>query len=281
MRGIASSFILWILSAGVAWPASGPSIALRDDLGEKIASPLEVCFQADLRGDCVNLEAGDGFTPPDRLRSLRVEGPDHGPAFFQAGDLEAGEDGHLTLRVPRKALLRIDKLPAEPLNVAVYDPGAASFDKPLAVARGVGQAGLKIPAGEFLVALSGGRKAPDLHRLTVQPGAVARLEYQPRDGWSLVVRSSGAKSRKPVASAAVSLESIRGYGAPNLPAGEGRTRTDSLALFPGLAGRSSTPGSAIPSSCRGWWRGSPPLPAAWLFGMSSWRTGGGCARESG
>ncbi len=237
MRGIASSFILWILSAGVAWPASGPSIALRDDLGEKIASPLEVCFQADLRGDCVNLEAGDGFTPPDRLRSLRVEGPDHGPASFQAGDLEAGEDGRLTLRVPRKALLRIDKLPAEPLNVAVYDPGAASFDKPLAVARGVGPAGLKIPAGEFLVALSGGRKAPDLHRLTVQPGAVARLEYQPRDGWSLVVRSSGAKSRKPVASAAVSLESIRGYGAPNLPAGEGRTGTDGLALFPGLAGR--------------------------------------------
>jgi hypothetical protein len=45
MRGIALSFILWILSAGVAWPASGPPIVLRDDRGEKIASPLEVCFQ--------------------------------------------------------------------------------------------------------------------------------------------------------------------------------------------------------------------------------------------
>jgi len=236
MRGIAWGFILWMVGTGIAWPASAPPIALRDDRGEKIASPLEVCFQADLRGDCVNLGAGDGFTPPDRLRSLRIEGPDHGPVSFQAGDLQAGEDGRLTLRVPRKALLRIDGLPAEPLSVAVYEPGAASFDKPRIGAR-VGPAGLKIPAGEFLVALSSGRKAPDLHRLTVQPGVLARLEYQPRDGWSLVVRSRGAKSHKPVAAAVVSLESVRGYGVPNRPVGEGKSGADGLALFPGLAGR--------------------------------------------
>jgi hypothetical protein len=232
MRGIALSFILWIAAAGTAWPAEAPAaappIALRDDRGEKIASPLEVCFQADLRGDCVNLGAGDGFTPPGRLRSLRVEGPDHGPASFQAVDLKAGEDGRLTLRVPRKALLRIDKPPAESLSVAIYNPGAASFDKPRINAR-MGPAGLKIPAGEFLVALSSGRKAPDLQRLAVKPGAVAQLEYQPRDGWSLVVRSRGAKSHKPVAVAVVSLESVRGYGVPNRPAGEGKTGAASVA----------------------------------------------------
>jgi len=236
MRGIVSSFILWIAAAGIAWPAAVPAVTLRDDLGERIASPLEVCFQSDLRGGCVNLAAGDGFAPPDRLRSLRIEGPDHGPASFQAGDLEAGEDGRLVLRVPRKALLRIDKLPAEPLNVAVYDPGAASFDKPWIDAR-MGPAGLRIPAGELLVALSEGRKAPDLHRLAVQPGAVAHLEYQSHDGWSLVVRSRGAKTGKPVAAAVVSLESVPGYGAPNRPAGEETTEADGLALFPGLAGR--------------------------------------------
>jgi hypothetical protein len=236
MRGIVWGFALWITAAGAAWPAV-PSIALRDDLGERIASSLEVCFRTDLRADCVELGVGDDFTPPDRLLSLRVEGPDHGPASFQAADLKAGEDGGLTLRVPRKALLQIDKLPAEGLSVALYDKGAASFDKPLTGARGVGPAGVKIPAGEFLIALSSGRKAPDLHRLAVQPGSVARLEYQPRDGWSLVVRSRGAKTGKPVSAAAVSLESVPGYGAPNRPVGEGTTGADGLALFPGLGGR--------------------------------------------
>ena len=236
MRGIAASFILWILSAGIAWPAAVPAIALRDDLGEKIASPLEVCFQSDLQGKFVNLAAGEDFTPPDRLWSLRIEGPDHGPAFFKAADLRGAEGGGLTLRIPRKALLQIDGLPAEGVSVAVYDAQAPSFDQPRTRAR-IGPAGLKIPAGQFLVALLSGRKAPDLHRLTAQPGAAVRLQYQPRDGWSLVVRSRSVKTGEPVAAAVVSLESVPGYGAPNRPAGEGMTGADGLALFSGLTGR--------------------------------------------
>ena len=87
------------------------------------------------------------------------------------------------------------------------------------------------PAG-FLVALSGAARPP-IHRLAVQPGAVARLEYQPRDGWSLVVRSRGAKSHKPVAAAVVSLESVRGYGAPNRAGGGGEDRSGRPRPLPG------------------------------------------------
>src|SRR3954469_20782264 len=217
--------------------AAVPPVDLLDDRGEPIASPLEICFRTDLKSDCVDLAAGDAFIPPAPLRSFRAEGPDHGPALLEGAALRPGADGRVRLRIPRKALLRIDKLPAEPLEVAVYDVKAVSFDKPLAAARKVGPAGVKIPAGELLVALDSGRKAPDLHRLEVQPGATARLEYQPREGWSLVVRSLDARKRQAVASAAVSLAAVPGYGAPSRPAGEGTTGADGLALFPGLAGR--------------------------------------------
>ena len=233
--------VVRIAAPGIVWAqapaASVPPVDLRDDRGEPVASPLEICFRTDLRSDCANLAAGDTFTPPAPLRSLRAEGPDHGPISFQDADLKPGADGHLRLRVPRKALLQIDKLPAEPLDAAVYDVKAASFDKPLAAARKVGPGGVKIPAGELLVALSSGRKAPDLHRLEAQPGATVRLEYTPREGWSLVVRSRNAKNRRVVAAALVSMASVPGYGAPSRPAGEGTTGADGLALFPGLAGR--------------------------------------------
>ncbi|HET9211316.1 MAG TPA: carboxypeptidase-like regulatory domain-containing protein [Thermoanaerobaculia bacterium] len=244
MRSVALGLMLCIAclpAFGIAWaqaPAAPvPPVDLRDDRGEPVASPLEICYRTDLRSDCVDLAAGEAFTPPAPLRSFRAEGPDHGPTLLEGEALQPGADGRLRLRIPRKALLLIGKRPAEPLDAAVYDVKAASFDKPLAAVRKVGPAGVKIPAGELLVALSAGRKAPDLHRLKVQPGETARLEYQPRDGWSLVVRSLEAKKRQAVASAVISLTSVPGYGAPSRPAGEGTTGADGLALFPGLAGR--------------------------------------------
>ncbi len=240
MRVICLGLCLWISAARMAWPAApapaGPPIGLRDDRGERITSPLEICFRTELRGDCVDLKAGDDFTPPARWQSLRVEGPDHGPASFQAEDFEAGSDGPLVLRIPWKALLQIGKLPGEPLTVSLYDQQAPSFDKPRITAL-VGLEGLKIPAGEYVVSLSLGRKAPDLHRLSVLPGALAHLDYQPRAGWSMVLRSSSAKTRQPLAAAMVSLESVQGYDLPNQPAGESTTGADGLVLFSGLAGR--------------------------------------------
>ncbi|MEA2599546.1 MAG: hypothetical protein QOF89_538 [Acidobacteriota bacterium] len=242
MRRIGLGLWLWITVTGTVWPAetpapAGPPIGLRDDRGEPISSPLEICFRTDLRSDCVALKAGDDFTPPAGWRSLRIEGPDHGPASFQAEDFAPGSDGSPRLRIPRKALLKIEKLPAEPLTVSLYDQEATSFDKPRVKVSGVGPEGVRIPAGELIVSLTSGRKAPDLHRLAVLPGALASLQYQPRPGWSLIVRSSSTRTRQPVEAAVISLEGVQGYDVPNRPAGEQTTGAAGLALFSGLAGR--------------------------------------------
>ena len=68
MRFVRLGLCLWITAAGMAWPAEAPvpagtPIGLRDDQGERIASPLEICFRTDLRGDCVSL-GGDGRRGP-------------------------------------------------------------------------------------------------------------------------------------------------------------------------------------------------------------------------
>jgi hypothetical protein len=240
MRWIVLGASLWLLATGLAWSAEAP-VALRflDDRGEKIESALEVCFQTGLRVECKNLGPGESPAPPAQFLSLRVEGPDHGPVSLRYEDLEARADGQLLARVPRKALLQIDKLPTEPLTVSVYDRQAPSFDKPLLKVAGVGTEGIKIPTGEVLVVLSSGGQAPDLHPLSVAPGALSRVEYTARKGWSLVVRCRGSKTSQPLKSAVVSLESVPGYGRPNHPAGETSTGADGLALFQGLANRTT------------------------------------------
>lgn len=240
MRGIGLGASLWFLAAGLAWSAEAPGrLRLVDDRGEKIESPLEVCFQTGLRTECANLGPGEIPAPPARFLSVRAEGPDHGPVSLRFEDLEAGGDGGLLARVPRKARLQIEKLPAEPLTVSVYDRRAPSFDKPLLKVAGVGPEGLRIPAGEVLVALSSGEQAPDLHLLAIEPGALGKIEYTPRKGWSLVVRCRGSKASQPLKSAVVSLESVPGYGRPNRSVGEASTGADGLALFPGLASRTT------------------------------------------
>lgn len=229
MRRAGFGFLLWLAAAG--WASA--EIRFLDDRGEPITSPLEACFQTDRRTECVNSNSGGPVEPPGRFLLLRVDGPDHGPVSLRYEDLEDGR----VARVPRKALLQIEKLPAEPLTISVYDKRASSFDKPLLSAKGVGPEGIKVPAGDFLVSFSSGRQAPDLHRLSVAPGSVSRVEYRPRRGWSLVLRCRGVKDRQPLSSSSVSLESVLGYDAPNRLIEEQKTGEDGLAVFSGLLGR--------------------------------------------
>jgi hypothetical protein len=128
-----------------------------------------------------------------------------------------------------KATLRVDKLPLEPLDVAVFDPAAARFDQPLAFFRGVGAAGVQIPAGDLLIALRSGRKAPDLHLLQVKPGSVVRLEFRSVEGWSLFARVRSSLTGAPVPSAVVST------GATSRPQ---TTGANGLVIFPGIAANS-------------------------------------------
>jgi hypothetical protein len=125
-----------------------------------------------------------------------------------------------------KATLRVDKLPLEPLDVAVFDPAAARFDQPLAFFRGVGAAGVQIPAGDLLIALRSGRKAPDLHLLQVKPGSVVHLEFRPVEGWSLFARVRSSLNGAPVPSAVVST------GAASRPQ---TTGPNGMVIFPGIA----------------------------------------------
>jgi carboxypeptidase family protein len=229
MRRIALGILLWLVAT--RWASA--EIRFLDDRGEPVASPLEACFQTDLRTECVNSNSGAPIEPPGRFLLLRIEGPDHGPVSLRYEDLEEGRFA----RVPRKALLQIEKLPADPLTVSVYDKRAPSFDKALFSANAVGQNGIKIPAGDFLVSLSSGRQAPDLHLLSAAPGSVCHVEYRPRRGWSLVLRCRGARDRKPLAASSVSLESVLGYDAPNRLIEEQKTGEDGLAIFSGLLGR--------------------------------------------
>lgn len=129
-------------------------------------------------------------------------------------------------QAPAKARLLIDKLPAEPLDLGVFDPGAASFDRPLVFVHGVSPSGVEVPAGDLLVVLRAGLHAPDFHRLKAQPGAPSHLEYRPLQGWSLFVRVRDGRTRRPVASAVVSLGTAR----------RETTGADGLALFSGIAG---------------------------------------------
>jgi len=129
-------------------------------------------------------------------------------------------------QAPAKARVQINKLPAEPLDAAVFDAAATSFDRPLAFVHGVSAAGFEIPTGDLLVVLRTGRSAPDLHRIQAKPGGTVRLDYRLSEGWSLFVRVRDARTGKPVASAVVSLG----------PSRRDTTGADGLALFSGISG---------------------------------------------
>jgi hypothetical protein len=201
------------------------TLRLVDDRGAAVPG-LSACFQVELATQCA--EAGrDGTVPlPPSFAGVRAEGPHHGPVSARERDLRPEvEGGPPVLRVPRKAFLQIDGLPAAggPLTVEVFRVRAPSFRNP--VFRGaVTTSGLEIPAGELVVALSARGRAPDLHRLSAPPAGRVRLAYQPRDGWSLVVRCREAVGGKPVGSVAVSVGGQKEA-----------TGADGLVLFSGLA----------------------------------------------
>jgi hypothetical protein len=134
--------------------------------------------------------------------------------------------GPVWAQAAAKARLQIDKLPAEPLDLAVFGAGASSFDRPLAFVHGVSAAGVEIPAGDLLVVLRAGRSAPDLHHLKAKPGATAHAEYRPSEGWSLFVRVRDGQTGKPVTGAVVALG----------PSRHDATGEDGLALFSGISG---------------------------------------------
>lgn len=212
--------------AGSAQTTAGQSLRLEDDRGQTIDEPLSVCFQIALASQCSEVRPGEAVALPASFAGVRAEGAHHGPVSVLDRELRpAGNGGPQVLRVPRKALLQVEKLPSDPLTVSAFRQRAASFRNP--IFNGVvGPAGVEVPAGDLVLALAARGGAPDLQRLTAPPGSRVTVTYHPRDGWSLLVRCrevAGGDGGAPVPGAAVSVA--------------GRTEKtggDGLALLAGL-----------------------------------------------
>lgn len=186
--------------------SAGAVLRLVDDRGQAVDEPLSVCFQVELASQCAEVRPGEPASLPPSFASVRAEGTHHGPVSARDRELRPADGGPAVLQVPRKALLRIDKLPSDPLTVSAFRPKAESFRNP--IFHGVvGSAGAAVPSGDLVLSLAARGHAPDLQRLTTLPGAQATLTYHPRDGWSLLVRCREAAGGggNPVAGAKVSV----------------------------------------------------------------------------
>jgi hypothetical protein len=198
--------------APVGSAASPSMLQLTDDRGKAVAGSLRVCFQLERSLDCRQIEHGEAIQAPAAFVEVTAEGEDYGPVKIRREAIPAASGGALRLAVARKALLVIKRAgapqPAQPgssgraseaLSVSLYRPEDMTFREPAFRALlAAGETTIKVPAGDFIAALSGGAKAPDLHRLAVMPAAMARLNYEPRPGWSLVVRCRAEGNGKAV-----------------------------------------------------------------------------------
>ena len=235
--------------AGTAQPGGQrlDLLDLMDDRGKAIASPLEACFQVELRTECQQLAAGEKVRLPAAFNSLRIEGPDHGPLSLPRAELlaraataaAAGAGASRRLAVPRKAVLQVASGRAaglrQPLTVSLYRPQDPAFREPAWRATlAPGESAVKVPAGEHIASLAVAGNAPDLKRLQAQPGELIRLSYQPRSGWSLIARLRAAADDRPVSGVRVRFAETVGFGQPERPIGESVSGPDGLVLVSGL-----------------------------------------------
>jgi hypothetical protein len=255
LAGAANLGAAAVESPGTAQPGGRrlDLLDLVDDRGQAIASPLEACFQIELRTECKQVAPGEGVRLPAAFHSLRLEGPDHGPLGLARAELLArvaaaaptarGEPA-VRLAVPRKAVLYIAGLHApsshppmrqQPLTVSLYRPQDPAFREPAYRATlAPGESAVKVPAGELIASLAMAGNAPDLKRLKAQPGEPVHLTYQPRSGWSLVVRLRAVADDRSVSGVRVKLAEVLGFGQAGRPIAESVSGPDGLVLVSGL-----------------------------------------------
>ncbi len=212
--------------------ASAGCLLLLDDRGHTITTSIEVCFQLALRADCARVTGGVAELPSAEFRLVRIEGDLHGPRSVRREELAAAGDASLSVKVPRKALLRIEGGPHPPPTLSLYPVDDESFRRAAFRAAMPPERVVRVPAGEWLASLSRPGSAPDLHLLSLEPAAPARLRYRERRGWSAVVRCRAAATDRPVPGATVVIRGAAGFAR-----GEERkamTGAHGLALFSGL-----------------------------------------------
>ncbi len=230
--------LLHFLLAGaplVAPPAgreTTSTIALVDDRGEPVTSPVTACFVVELSSDCKTAENGSVTAPP-RFTSLRVEGEQHGPAAVRREEFLRQGPGAWTLLLPRKARLAVRGEQGSRITATLYPADSPDFRRPALRAEIEPGRDLLVPAARHLVSLTSGGGAPDLHLVEALPAQRYRLDHRSRPGWSAVVRVRSEPVQQLVAGAAVELSGSEGYSSSPGPA---RTRAgvDGLALISGL-----------------------------------------------
>jgi len=170
-----------------------PVVAIVDDRGAEIATPLDVCVERGTTRACESRAGSATATPLSGVDALRVEGPGHGPASFTRASLIPDAEGRLRLVVPRKGKLRFPRV--EPLAIALFPLGAPDAERPLH-RLSTRTAEAFVPAGDWLVSILGTAEgeAPDLHVLHVAPGATVSLSRTARRGWSLAIRSTDGEN---------------------------------------------------------------------------------------
>lgn len=226
--------LAWLIVIGLDMAGGGARVQLVDDRSVALTSPVEACFQVDLRQDCVPVAPGSRLLLPDGFRSLRIEGSDHGPLVLTELDVKRKAAGGNPLPVLRKAALQVRNRGKAPLALSLYALDDQELRRPAHRLDVPSKGSVKVPAGEFLASLSQRGSAPDLHLATFAPGGRHSLGYRSRPGWSLVLRVIDAESRKPVPEASIALRGIPGYSLASSPSRAAKTERRGLALFSGL-----------------------------------------------
>ncbi|HUF78757.1 MAG TPA: carboxypeptidase-like regulatory domain-containing protein [Thermoanaerobaculia bacterium] len=237
---LAATLAAWfLLPVGAGGVAPSDQLSLVDDRGEPLGSPVEICLVQGLETDCVERSSQEGPVELPPFDLLRVEGADHGPVTVRPARLRsAGENGPSRLVVPRKATLRARGAAEHRLTAALYpvaDPDPLRPAHSLAVPA---SGELKVPAGDWLLALEGRGAAPDLHLLAAAPGTGHDVRYRAREGWSLALRVVAKDGGEPVAGARVVIQAA-GSREPEGPGARGERRTaetgpHGLVLLSGL-----------------------------------------------
>jgi hypothetical protein len=212
-------------------------IHLVDDRGRALDDAVEACFHVELRSECVQVLAGTEVRAPAAWHGLRIEGAGHGPLNIRREEVRIQPDGSFRVAVVRKALLQIEgAYRKQPLTVSLYPVQDATFRTPSFRAQlDPGENQVRVPAGDFVAALTVTGSAPDLQRLAAAPGGRVRLTCHLRQGWSLVVRCKAASSGRLVSRAAVNVADDPGFGRPQRLVTTVRSEVDGLALVSGLS----------------------------------------------
>jgi protocatechuate 3,4-dioxygenase beta subunit len=235
IQGSLAAVLMVIGAISFAAEIPAPALRLVDDQGLTLGQKVKVCFSVELRTDCFEILPGTDARIPPGYFSLRIEGENHGPLQHTRQDVETEVTASGRLIVPRKARLQIENKPSLPITLSLYRPDDPTFREPAFRARLSSlETETKIPAGSFIASLSAPGYAPDLQRLTTEPGGQHRLTYQQREGWSMVARIRAASTLKTVPEAEIKLFETVGYGLPEKPLGQSTSGPDGLVLLSGL-----------------------------------------------